>query len=251
MRIPRLLADQPLDEGADIRLPEPAARHARAVLRLKPDSQVVVFDGRGRAHDARVLRATKNGTWVRVGERLLVDDVEPPLRVTLALGISRGERMDLAVQKAVELGVADIQPLLTERSVVRLDAERAARRLEHWQGVAIGACEQCGRNRVPEVAPVSRLDEWLVGIQGGTLRLMPDPRAARGLNALDTTLSPEDARSIVLLIGPEGGLGEAERALARHHGFTGVRLGPRVLRTETAVIAALTAVMVLWGDLGS
>jgi 16S rRNA (uracil1498-N3)-methyltransferase len=244
MRIPRLHVEQPLGEGVEIRLPEAAARHARAVLRLKPGAEVVVFDGRGAAHEGRVLRASKDGTWVVVGEAL-GGSVEPDLTVTLALGVSRGERMDLAVQKAVELGVARIQPLATERSVVRLDEDRAARRRSHWEGVAAGACEQCGRNQVPLVAPVTSLQTWLETGEDG-LKLMPDPHAETGLGGIP---GPTHGR-VILLIGPEGGLSEPERALAIRHGFVGVRLGPRVLRTETAVIAALSAVMVLWGDLG-
>lgn len=245
MRIPRLHVDQPLRAGDEICLPERVARHARSVLRLKPGANMVVFDGRGAAHEGRLLRASKDGVWVSVGEAL-DGGVESDLTVTLALGVSRGERMDLAVQKAVELGVARIQPLITERSVVRLDDERAARRLEHWQGIAAGACEQCGRNLVPAVATVTRLESWLGAGGGDGLKLMPDPRAETGLRGV---AQPGD-RPVIVLVGPEGGLSEAERALAGRHGFTGVRLGPRVLRTETAVIAALSAVMVLWGDLG-
>jgi len=245
MRIPRLHVDQSLREADEICLPESAARHARSVLRLKPGAHMVVFDGRGAAHEGRLLRASKDGVWVSVGEAL-DGGVEPDLTVTLALGISRGERMDLAVQKAVELGVARIQPLLTERRVVRLDDERAARRVAHWQGIAAGACEQCGRNQVPAVATVTRLESWLAAGSDDGLKLMPDPRAEIGLGGV----AQPGGRPVVLLVGPEGGLSEAERALAGRHGFTGVRLGPRVLRTETAVIAALSAVMVLWGDLG-
>lgn len=245
MRIPRLHVDQPLREGDEICLPESVARHARAVLRLKPDAHLVVFDGRGAAHVGRLLRAGKDGVWVSVGEAL-DGSVESDLTVILALGISRGERMDLAVQKAVELGVARIQPLITERSVVRLDDERAARRLAHWQGIAAGACEQCGRNLVPAVSSVDRVESWLAAGSDDGLKLTPDPRAEAGLGGI---ASPGD-RPVILLVGPEGGLSETERTLAGRHGFTGVRLGPRVLRTETAVIAAISAVMVLWGDLG-
>jgi len=245
MRVPRLHVDEPVTAGAELRLPEGAARHLRAVLRLRPGAALVVFDGRGASYQAQLLAAARGEVRVRVGEPL-AEDVEAPLAVTLALGISRGERMDLAIQKAVELGVAAIQPLLTERSVVRLDGARAARRRAHWQGVAVSACEQCGRNRVPPLAPIAPLGDWLAAPAGPGLRLMPDPRARTGLDALPGAGNAP----LTLLVGPEGGLAPAERGLAAERGFTAVRLGPRVLRTETAVIAALAAVMTLWGDLG-
>jgi 16S rRNA (uracil1498-N3)-methyltransferase len=243
MRIPRVHVDELPADGAELALTPGAARHVHAVLRLRPGAPIVLFDGRGEAREAVLLHAARAGVRVRVGARL-PGDVEAPLAVTLALGISRGERMDLALQKATELGVHGIVPLLTERSVVRLDGERAARRQAHWRGVVLSACEQCGRNRMPQVAEVQALAHWLERTPAHGLALMPHPGAAQGLRALAPA-----GRPVTLLIGPEGGLGEAERALAVHHGFTAVRLGPRVLRTETAVIAALAAVMTLWGDL--
>ncbi len=249
VRVPRLHLDRPLHSGAELDLDEGAARHARSVLRLRPGAAVVVFDGRGNAFAAELLDADRHRARVHLGEALH-DDPEPPLAVTLALGVSRGERMDLAVQKAVELGAARIAPVLTERTVVRLAGERAARRRVHWLGVATSACEQCGRNRVPEVLAPQPLAQWLEQAAGGpadALRLLPDPRADAGLAALRDAAPA----SVTLLIGPEGGLSEAEHALAARHGFRGVRLGPRILRTETAVIAALAAVMTLWGDLGA
>jgi len=248
VRIPRLHLDRPLAAGAELALDEGAARHAHAVLRLRPGAAVVVFDGRGHAFHAELLSTGRRGARVRLGDALH-DDPESPLRVTLALGVSRGERMDLAVQKAVELGAACIAPLLTERTVVRLAGDRAERRQAHWAGIAASACEQCGRNRVPEVLAAQPLAQWLELAGAGDapgLRLLPDPRATVGL----ATLPPPRPLALTLLIGPEGGLSEAEHSLAGRHGFTGVRLGPRVLRTETAVIAALAAVMTLWGDLG-
>ncbi len=244
MRVPRVHVDQLPAAGAELALGESAARHVRSVLRLKAGAPLVVFDGRGTACEAELLHATRAGVRVKVG-RALEAAVEAPLEVVLALGVSRGERMDLAVQKAVELGTTGIVPLLTERAVVRLDEDRARRRHAHWQAIAVAACEQCGRNRLPDVAPPQTLDAWLTGLDRAGLRLMPDPGAATGLAGMDAP-----AAGVTLLIGPEGGLAEAERALAARHGFRPVRLGPRVLRTETAVIAALAAVMTLWGDLG-
>jgi 16S rRNA (uracil1498-N3)-methyltransferase len=161
----------------------------------------------------------------------------------LGLGITRGERMDYAIQKAVELGVARIAPLISERCVVRLDPERWAQRAAHWHKVVISACEQCGRNRPPQLAEPVKLGAWL-GAQEG-LRLFCDPRAATGLRELAPPEGP-----VCLLAGPEGGFSSEERDLAREAGFTPVRLGPRVLRAETAAVAALGALQTLWGDLG-
>jgi len=245
MRVPRLHVPMPLAEGTEVDLHEATARHVRTVLRLKPGADLIVFDGRGNAHEATLARITRNGVRVEIGLPRS-GDVEAPVPVTLALGISRGERMDLAVQKSVELGVSAIVPLVTERSVVRLDMDRAARRRDHWQEVAAGACEQCGRNHVPMVAPVTSLDRWIAAHPAGSLRLLPDPGATVGLRDVPAP----GGGGVTLLIGPEGGLGDGERNLATELGFTGVRLGPRVLRTETAVIAALASVMTLWGDLG-
>jgi 16S rRNA (uracil1498-N3)-methyltransferase len=184
----------------------------------------------------------KKGVTLRVGEPSLVDR-EAPLPVTLAQGISSGERMDYTVQKAVELGVDAIQPLAVERSVVRLNAERAAKRLAHWQAVSIAACEQCGRNRVPEVRPVATYTAWLAAAPAEVTRLTLSPAASSTLHDLERPRG-----QIVLLVGPEGGLSPREHEDAAAAGFTAVRLGPRVLRTETAAVAALAAMQALWGD---
>jgi 16S rRNA (uracil1498-N3)-methyltransferase len=245
MRIPRLHQDPLAAEGVEMRLGEVAARHVQSVLRLKPGAALVIFDGHGNARQAQLVRATRHQISVLLGATV-AGDLESPLQVTLALGVARGERMDLAVQKSVELGVTRIVPLLTEHTVVKLHGDRAERRLAHWRGVIISACEQCGRNRLPGIAPVQRLGDWLAKLRDDDQRLMPDPRALQGLRQVDRT----HERPVTLLIGPEGGISETERVLAQSHGFTGVRLGPRVLRTETAVITAMSAVMTLWGDLG-
>ena len=245
MRVPRLHAPVPLRPRETVDLDATAARHVRNVLRLREGAAVVLFDGAGSAHDATLTRLTRDRVTVEVGASR-VEDMESPLRVTVALGVSRGERMDFALQKAVELGVHAVCPLTTERTVVRLDAQRAARREAHWRGILVGACEQSGRNRIPDLAPVTRLDTWLRDGPAHGHRLVLDPRTGNTLRSIGA--APDDG--VTLLIGPEGGLAEAERDLAREHGFVPVGLGPRVLRTETAVIAALTAVMTLWGDLG-
>ena len=218
------------------------AHRVTHVLRLEPGDAIVVFDGRGCEYPARIERIGKSGVTVTVGEADTVDR-ESPLAVTLAQGISSGERMDYTIQKAVELGVRAIQPLATERSVVKLGGERAVKRVAHWQGVAVAACQQSGRNRVPEVLPVAALTAWLATIPDDAERLMLSPHASRALRELE-----RPAGSIVLLIGPEGGFAPRELSDAQALGFTSVRLGPRVLRTETAALAALAAMQTLWGD---
>ncbi len=218
------------------------AHRVAHVLRLAAGDAVVVFDGRGREYPAVIERIGKSGVTVKAGEASIVDR-ESPLAVTLAQGISSGERMDYTVQKAVELGVHAIQPLATERSVVRLGGERAVQRVAHWQAVAIAACGQCGRNRVPEVRPVAELTGWLATSPQAALRLTLSPRGPRTLREIDRPTGP-----IVLLVGPEGGFAPRELSAAQARGFTPVRLGPRVLRTETAALATLAAMQALWGD---
>jgi 16S rRNA (uracil1498-N3)-methyltransferase len=212
------------------------------VLRLAAGDELIVFDGEGLEYDARIERIAKSGTTVRVESPRAVHR-ESPLVVTLAQGISSGERMDYTIQKAVELGVAAIQPLATERSVVRLSPERAEKRIAHWQAVVVAACEQCGRNRVPQVNPVMPLAQWLASSSATEVRLMLSPEGAVRLRELERPAGP-----VVLLAGPEGGLSPREHEDTRLAGYTAVRLGPRVLRTETAAVAALAAMQVLWGD---
>lgn len=243
MRKTRVHVPAALDEGARIALPDAAARHVARVLRLRPGDPIAVFDGAGAEHAARIERASARGVEIVVGEPL-VPIAETVLAVDLAQGISRGERMDLVVQKAVELGVRSITPLVTARSVVRLDARRAESRLAHWRAVAVGACEQCGRATVPEIRPILALDRWLAEADPSPLRLLLDPLATE----TPDTLAPA-AHGVTLLVGPEGGLERAEAEAARRAGFVGVKLGPRVLRTETAALVAITAAQLLWGDL--
>lgn len=244
MRIPRTYLPIPLTTGATVILDENAANHLIRVLRLKPGAPLILFNGQGGEYRAVLQTADKKGGTAVIGEHL-AHDAESPLHITLAQGISRGERMDYTLQKAVELGVTRIVPLITERCEVRLEGERLHKRLQHWQAVAASACEQCGRNRVPPVAQARSLDDWLEQSHDG-LRLVLDPLAAQTLTQL---IKPEDRR-ITLLIGPEGGLSDAEIERARQVGFAGIRLGPRILRTETAAVTALSALQVLWGDLG-
>jgi len=223
-------------------LPPEPSHHIAHVLRLVPGEGVVAFDGRGNEYDAVIERVSKSAVTLRMGDPRPVDR-ESPLQVTLAQGISSGERMDYTVQKAVELGVHAIQPLLTERSVVRLHSERAAKRVAHWHSIAVAACEQCGRNRVPEVYPLASFVAWLGTPKTNAVRLTLAPDAAVRLLDMERVAQP-----VVLLVGPEGGLAPREREDAIAAGFTAARLGPRVLRTETAAVAALAALQTLWGD---
>lgn len=229
-----------------VSLPENAARHAARALRLGPGDAVTLFDGRGGEFTARIVTVRKEQVEAELLERR-ERECESPLRVTLAQALQAGDKMDLTVQKAVELGVVAVQPLAARRSVVRLDGERAVKRVEHWRGVAASACEQCGRNRLPSVAEVLPLDRWLAALgssQPGEARLMLAPGAEATLGALPAP------GHVILLIGPEGGFDPLEQQAAQAAGFMGVRLGPRVLRTETAGLAALAAMQVIWGDFG-
>ena len=234
-----------LGNGSDVRLPPDAAHHAVRVLRLAVGEPVVLFDGLGGEFEARITRIDRGDVSVKTGAHLAVER-ESPLHVRLVQGLSSGDRMDLTLQKAVELGVAAIQPVATERSVVKLKDERAQRRAEHWQNLVIAACEQCGRNRVPEVLPLMSLPDWLAQLNmpapDDEARLLLSPAATTALKAL------APVSRMTLLIGPEGGLSPGETQLAQSRGFKPVRLGPRILRTETAALAALSAIQALWGD---
>jgi len=223
-------------------LPAPQAHHVARVLRLAEGDALTLFNGDGSEYDAVVARMARDAVTVKIsGARSAAR--EPALEIVLGQALSSGERMDYTVQKAVELGVAAIHPLAASRSVVRLDAARAEKRVAHWQSVAIAACEQSGRNRIPPVAPVMPLESWLGQGAATALRLLLSPHGETRMRDL---ARPDGA--IVLLAGPEGGFTQEEEALARRSGCTPVRLGPRVLRTETAAVAALAAMQALWGD---
>lgn len=243
MRLARLFLPLEFQPGEEVELPEERAHYLATVLRLRAGSELVVFNGEGGEFAAEVMAVSRRGARVRVGSPR-AGDRESPLRVHLGLGISRGERMDLVIQKAVELGVSAITPLATARSVVKLDAERRMSRRDHWQKVAQSAAEQCQRTRVPEVAEPQPLDVWLAAGRG--LKLLLDPLGRHTLKVL----SPPPDAEVRLLSGPEGGFSAEERDQAHAAGFLSIRMGPRILRTETAAIAALTAVQLLWGDLG-
>lgn len=241
---PRFFVDAPLQGGALTDLPERVLRHIQ-VLRLHENDEITLFDGRGGEYPAILQALARHGATARVLAHQAIER-ESPVAITLAQGISAGDRMDFTLQKATELGVSRIVPLACERSVVKLTPERAARRIEHWRQVIASACEQCGRNRLPELAAPTDLHPWLMqGQSGGAgCRLMLDPRATASLaGSLGHQPGP-----VTLLIGPEGGLTGPESSAALARGFTGVRLGPRILRTETAPLAALVIVQALAGD---
>lgn len=241
MNQPRFYCREPLSPGAHIDLPEPVARHAVRVLRLPPGAAIVLFDGRGGEYEARIERIERDRAVAALGAWRDVER-ESGLAVTLIQAVQAGEKMDYTVQKAVELGVSHIVPVDSRRSVTRLTGERAARRVAHWQGVAAAACEQCGRNQVPQLAPLERLENWLARPANGALRLILAPDAEQAL----VDLPP--VSNVQMLIGAEGGLDPQEIVAAQQVGFRAVRMGPRILRTETAGLAALAAMQALWGD---
>lgn len=242
MAAPRFFVPTALATGVSVALPGNAAHHAARVLRLNVGDAVTLFNGEGGEYPAVLTAIDKHRVQAEIGAHRAVER-ESPLAVTLIQALSSGERMDVTLQKAVELGVQQVIPVMSERSVVRLQGARADKRAAHWQQVVISACEQCGRNRVPAVHPLVALAALLSSPPPPSLRwvLLPDA---------DTVLRdlPRPATPVELLVGPEGGLSAAEVERARAAGFLPLRLGPRVLRTETAAPALLAAVQALWGD---
>jgi 16S rRNA (uracil1498-N3)-methyltransferase len=242
MMPPRFFCPEPLAAGRVLTLPEAVAHHARRVLRLDVGDDVVLFDGCGGEYPGRVAEAGRELRVLIAGHHAV--EREAPLAITLAQALVAGEKMDWLTQKAVELGVAAIVPLETERAVVRLSGERAAKRMAHLRQVAVAACEQCGRNRVPPVEALARLPDHLAAASSSpALKLMLAPGATRPLRDFDP-----GGRPVSLLVGPEGGLSPKEVLAAESAGFQAVALGPRVLRTETAGLAAVAALLAHWGD---
>ncbi|MEO9078102.1 MAG: 16S rRNA (uracil(1498)-N(3))-methyltransferase, partial [Rhodanobacter sp.] len=243
MRTIRLYVDLPLHAGAEFVLPTPAAEHAVRVLRLVSGNPLTLFNGDGCDYPAHILAVGKREVTVAVTARQLLNN-ESPLPLTLAQCVARGEKMDLIVQKATELGVVRIVPLLSERSEVKLDAARMEKRLAHWRSIAASACEQSGRARLPEIRAALPLQTWLDGLtEKEALRLALLPEATRSARECAFPASGG-----ILVVGPEGGLGERDVLALRAAGFDGLRLGPRILRTETAGLAALAALQALHGD---
>lgn len=243
---PRFHCPIPLRIGALADLPERVAHHAIRVLRLRSGDGLTLFTGTGGEYLARIADVERSRVSAEV-LGWLPRERESPLSITLVQALQAGEKMDLTVQKAVELGVHRIVPVISRRSVVRLADQRALRRLEHWRGVVAAACEQCGRNRLPEVAAPERLDDWLARrSESSELRLLLAPAAGRSLASVP---APGADVRVELLVGAEGGLAPEELQMASRCGFLSLRLGPRILRTETAGLAALSAIQFLWGDL--
>lgn len=242
MKSPRVYHPDRLQVGRDATLDDSASHHLGRVLRMKAGDAVVLFDGTGGEYRGVIRGIDRSGVRVRA-ERF--DDVEREsvLQVGLVQAVSAGERMEFTLQKAVELGVAWIQPVLTRRSKVRLDGERADKRIAHWQRVVNAACEQCGRNRVPQVRSLLEFTSWLALPAAGPHRLVLQPDAPRRLSEAGPFVD-----GVELLAGSESGLDEDELDLLPRYGFVPVRLGPRILRTETAGVAALAALQALWGD---
>lgn len=244
MRVNRAHVDAPLSVSARVALPDGAVAHLVRVLRLGVGDACVLFNGDGHDYDARIVAAEKRGAEVEIVAARAVD-TESPLRIVLLQGVARGEKMDWILQKATELGVAGFVPVSSDRSEVKLEGTRADKRLAHWRNVVVSACEQSWRARVPEVSLAQSLAEALITLPGESLHLMLDPDAQGDI----ATLEPPGIHAIVLAIGPEGGWSPRDRAMLIDAGFTGLRLGPRILRTETAGIAAIAALQARFGDL--
>jgi 16S rRNA (uracil1498-N3)-methyltransferase len=242
-RIPRFYCDGPLAIGMSRDLPGDAAHHAARVLRMKTGDALRIFCGDDHEWDSVITRVDRDRVSVLLTHAQRVS-VEPPFQIALAQGMSSREKMDLTLQKATELGVMEIFPVVTQRSVIKLDEDRADRRVEHWQAIVASACEQCGRNTVPKIHRVYRFETWISTLipDAAELRLLLSPASSTRLRDI-----PKPQR-VLLLVGPEGGLTEDERSIAARFGFQSIVLGPRVLRTETAALAAVSAMHALWGD---
>jgi len=243
MRLSRVHVDFELHTGARVTVEGNAGNHIVRVLRLRTGDTLTLFNGRGGEFGGSITEIRRDAVAIAVGERRQVER-ESPLRLTLAQGISRGERMDWVVQKATELGVARIVPIFTERSVVQLDEKQASRKVQHWSSIAIAACEQSGRNQVPEIAAPVDLYRWLEQRPRNGMDLLLSPEATARVT--DMAVSGQQA---TVLIGPEGGLADVEQETALRSGFKSVRMGPRILRTETAAVCALTLLQQTFGDL--
>ncbi len=242
MRVSRLYTSAVLNIGKQIELDEDNAHYVRTVLRLKKDAEIILFNGTGGEYHCRIIEVSRKAVVIDIkhwDER----SVESSLTVHLGLGISRGDRMDFSVQKVVELGVNVITPLVTERCQVQFKGEKKSQRWIHWQKIVQHAAEQSGRTQLPDLLEIDNLSQWVTQQQG--LKVFLDPYAEQCLADL------ERPTQVTLLVGPEGGFSDAEREVAKTAGFIPVRMGARILRTETAALAALSAVQVLWGDFGN
>ncbi|WP_394686581.1 16S rRNA (uracil(1498)-N(3))-methyltransferase [uncultured Xanthomonas sp.] len=243
MRLTRCHVELPLHAGAELSLPEDVANHLLRVLRLREGDPCVLFNGDGCDYPAELLQAGKRNASVRIGAAQPVDN-ESPLAITLLQGVARGEKMDLILQKATELGVAAIVPVWAERTEVKLDAARVDKRVAHWRSVVISACEQSGRARVPQLSAPLALADAARAAADSPCRLILDPQGEHRLRSLTI-----GGAAATIAIGPEGGWSPRDRATLEAAGFVGLRLGPRILRTETAGLAAIAALQAHHGDL--
>lgn len=241
-RIPRIFTSRSLQACTEVELEPGPSQHLARVLRMQVGDSVILFDGSGGQYPATISALDRKSVRIATGEFEAIER-ESGLRLELGIALSRGERMDWILQKATELGASSIATLFSERTGVKLSAEREDRKLRHWQQIATSACEQCGRNRVPQITPPQALAQWLHGVRADA-RLVLDPFAG---NANPGAVRPA---SVALLVGPEGGLGPAELEAAAGAGFSALQLGPRILRTETAPLAAIAILQARWGDMG-
>ncbi|WP_413492416.1 16S rRNA (uracil(1498)-N(3))-methyltransferase [Morganella psychrotolerans] len=243
MRIPRIYHPDPLTPGMVTNLTDDGANHVSRVLRMKTGYSLILFNGSDKIFNAEIADAGKKNVAVRILDEQ-EDNRESPLNIHLGQVMSRGEKMEFTIQKSVELGVQIITPLISERCGVKLDGERLEKKQQQWQKIAIAACEQCGRNVIPVIRPVQSLEDWCAETDDA-LKINLHPRASQSINTL-----PAETAKVRLLIGPEGGLSAEEIAMTAGHQFTDILLGPRVLRTETTALTAITALQVRFGDLG-
>lgn len=241
MRIPRIFTEQVLQTSELVYLEEPASHHLNKVLRMQAGRELIIFNGQGGEFSATIHEVSKKHVTVNIGEHSS-DNRESPLQLELAIGISRGERFEWVLQKATELGVTKITPLITERTEVKVGGERQEKIMDRWQQILVSACEQCQRNLLPQLSSPIAISDWLANVNSD-LRFVLHHRDSKTLPV------EQEPRSVSLLIGPEGGLSESEIALALAKNFNSLTLGPRVLRTETAPVAAISLVQYLWGDL--
>lgn len=243
MRVPRIYTPLALSAGAQVTLDPRASHYLGQVLRMKSGRELLLFNGDGLAYPAAIIKADKKQVVCELGAPQVPVEPLPPVELELGIAISKGDRMDWVVQKATELGVSRISPLSTERVDVKLSGERLEKKQQHWWQVMVSACEQCGRNRLPDMAPLQTLAQWRSGLTA-EMKLVLSPTAEAGL---ERATAPH---SVALLVGPEGGLTDGELAESEQEGFTSLQLGPRILRTETAPLAALAILQHRWGDMG-
>ena len=239
----RIFQPYAINQNSLITLDDNAFNHLIRVLRMKTGESITLFDGSNQITPAVIHEVNKKTVIVKT-ENSVLDNRESPLNIHLGQVISRGDKMEFTIQKSVELGVNTITPLLSERCGVKLDQERLEKKVQQWQKIVISACEQCGRNIIPSINPVMKLETWCANLTD-SLKLNLHPKAEQGINQL-----PNDNKNISLLIGPEGGLSNEEISMTHQYQFTDILLGPRVLRTETAALTAITALQVRLGDLG-